>query len=296
MATLVDMDGVCSLPSADLPLFQALLDVVPAGLLPLRARLLDALRVLASDDPPPPPTYSAVEPAADSPLGQVLAQWHAAHAPVPSSPSPGPIDLDLWDVSDDVLAAPFPSTQPPPPSASAPALVAEDAVMVDAEPPAVMSGPIPPPSAPSISALVARTPAPAAASVVGTPIPQPAPAPPPLPAITSGTPGPAIDSTLPADMSWEYWSANIADALCCSREARARALVRAAIRRWGWLKTQTMYACIRAATVTTTSAVSDIASFAERLGGRLHDYVESQAPISTGRKRVRTSTGSEALK
>ncbi|KAI0026413.1 hypothetical protein K488DRAFT_75364, partial [Vararia minispora EC-137] len=105
-----------------------------------------------------------------------------------------------------------------------------------------------------------------------------------------------IDSTLPADMSWEYWSANIADTLCRSREARARALVWATIRRWGWLKTQTMYACVCTATVTTTSVVSDIASFTERLGGRLHDYVESQAPISTGRKRVRTSTGSEASK
>ncbi|KAI0026300.1 hypothetical protein K488DRAFT_75450, partial [Vararia minispora EC-137] len=189
MATLVDMDDVCGLPSADLPLFQALLDVVPAGLLPSCAQLLDALHVLVSDDPPPPPTYSAVEPAADSPLGQVLAQWRAAHAPVPSSPSPGPIDLDLWNVSDDVLAAPFPSTQPPPPSASAPTLVAEDAVMADAAPPAVTSGPIPPPSAPPVSAL-------AAASVVGTPVPQPAPAPPPSPAVTSRTPGPAVASVV----------------------------------------------------------------------------------------------------
>ncbi|KAI0027106.1 hypothetical protein K488DRAFT_91300 [Vararia minispora EC-137] len=105
-----------------------------------------------------------------------------------------------------------------------------------------------------------------------------------------------IDSTLPADMSWEYWSANIADMLCRSRKAWAHALVCAAVRCWGWLKTQTMYACVRATTVTTTSAVSDIASFVERLGGQLHDYVESQVPISTGRKCVHTSMGSEASK
>ncbi|KAI0028178.1 hypothetical protein K488DRAFT_73972 [Vararia minispora EC-137] len=77
-------------------------------------------------------------------------------------------------------------------------------------------------------------------------------------------------------------------------KAHAHVLVCAAIRHWGWLKTQTMYICVHAAVMSTVTAVSDISGFVERSGQWLNDYVESQAPASTSQKRVCTSTGSEA--
>ncbi|KAI0026507.1 hypothetical protein K488DRAFT_92428 [Vararia minispora EC-137] len=218
MATLVDMDDVCGLPSADLPLFQTILDVVPAGLLLSRARLLDALRVLASDDPPALPTYSSLGPTSDSPLGRALAQWRAAHmaAPADPSPSPSPIDIDLWDISNDVLSAPFPLPTPKTPPTSAPAPPSEDAIMAEPEPAAkaplvVPPLAVPPLAAPSVIAAssapvplpvtpssevsrvslppVAPVPSPAPASIVGTPIPRLVPAPQPAtPGVVTGTP------------------------------------------------------------------------------------------------------------